>query len=91
MLGLRLAEGVRLSAIATRFGQSSARQILTCLQPYAQHGWVQLIDAENHPVPLANNRISDDQAISTGRLRLSDPEGFLFSNTVLSTLFSALG
>lgn len=65
MLGLRLAEGVSLSA----FSQKTRDKIEKCLQPYFQQGWVEVVK---------------------GRLRLSDPEGFLFSNVVLATLFEKL-
>ena len=86
MLGLRLAEGVSFSAIASRFGQPSATQILTCLQPYVQQGWVQLSSSDNQPLQCPGERESTIE-----QLKLSDPEGFLFSNTILSTLFSVLG
>jgi len=66
MLGLRLAEGLSLSHLSQQFGEETVKEILTCLQPYFNQGWVEL-----------NNE----------NLRLSDPDGFLFSNTVLARLF----
>lgn len=71
MVGLRLAEGVSLTALAEQFGQEMVDRILTCLQPHRQRNWVELTD--------------DDMA----RIRLTDPEGFLFSNVLLSDLFEA--
>jgi len=70
MLGLRLAEGVSLGALADQFGDLAVHQILSCMQPYLQQGWV---------------------VRSESRLWLSQPEGFLFSNVVLTTLFEKLG
>ena len=81
MLGLRLAEGVSLSALA-EFGEETLTQIWTCLQSYHRQGWVEIVG--NGEV------ISDDKIPSSGHLRLTDPEGFLFSNTVLAALFADL-
>jgi oxygen-independent coproporphyrinogen-3 oxidase len=70
MLGLRLAEGVSLTALTHQFGQQQIEAIHKCLQPYIAKGWVEVVD---------------------DRLRLLDPEGFLFSNVVLADLFNQLG
>jgi len=70
MLGLRLAEGVSLVALAEAFGEEKVEEICRCLQLYIDKGWVE---------------------VAGGRLRLSDPQGFLFSNVVLAELFEKLG
>ncbi|MEH2375964.1 radical SAM family heme chaperone HemW [Nostoc sp.] len=70
MLGLRLAEGVNLAALAEAYGKEKVEEICRCLQPYVDQGWVE---------------------IGGGRLRLIDPQGFLFSNVVLAELFEKLG
>jgi len=81
MLGLRLAEGLSLVALRQQFGEPALAQIWQCLQPYYRQGWVEVTDLDLVP-------LSEDQPLSaTGRLRLTDPEGFLFSNTILATLF----
>ncbi len=49
-------------------------KIWNCLQPYSRRGLIE---------------INQDRGMIT-RLRLRDPEGFLFSNTILSTLFEKL-
>jgi oxygen-independent coproporphyrinogen-3 oxidase len=80
MLGLRLAEGVNLSSLVVQFGEETLAKIWACLQPYYRKGWVEVVgmfDGEKLP--------------TEGRLRLSDPQGFLFSNVVLADLFSQLG
>lgn len=74
MLGLRLAEGLDLNLLETQFGARAVEQILTCLEPYRRQGWVAL----------------DEDDAQNPRLRLSDPEGFLFSNIVLARLFEVL-
>ncbi|MDZ8221552.1 radical SAM family heme chaperone HemW [Nostoc sp. ChiVER01] len=70
MLGLRLAEGVSLAALAEGFGEEKVEEICCCLQGYFEKGWVE---------------------VAEGRLRLTDPQGFLFSNVVLAELFEKLG
>ena len=86
MLGLRLADGVSLEAIAQKFGENTLEKIWSCLQPYYRQKWVEI--AGDNGLLL---NIRDGQKIpSCGYLRLSDPEGFLFSNTILATLFSKL-
>ncbi|MEH2148476.1 radical SAM family heme chaperone HemW [Nostoc sp.] len=70
MLGLRLAEGLSLIALAEAFGEEKVEEICRCLQEYFENGWVE---------------------VAEGRLRLIDPQGFLFSNVVLAELFEKLG
>ena len=69
MLGLRLAEGVSLAALAADFGEQKVEEIHKCCDPYYEKGWVEVVE---------------------GRLRLCDPQGFLFSNVVLAGLFGEL-
>jgi coproporphyrinogen III oxidase-like Fe-S oxidoreductase len=72
MLGLRLARGVSLRSIESEFGSVRVAQLLKCLQRYRQQGWVEIVT------------VADDERY----LRLSDPEGLLFSNVVLTEIFS---
>jgi len=86
MLGLRLAEGLSLSFLNNQFGENTLEKIWTGLQPYYRSGWVEVVGVEGQSVELQ----STEKLPLTGQLRLSDPEGFLFSNTVLADLFSKL-
>ncbi len=94
MLGFRLAEGLSLSVLADKFGQKMVDKIWQCLQPYWRQGWVEVVDADGAiTYGIASlHAISDEaeQLPLSGNLRLSDPEGFLFSNTILATLFNKL-
>jgi putative oxygen-independent coproporphyrinogen III oxidase len=72
MLGLRLSRGISLKSIGSEFGLHRVESLLKCLERYQHQGWVEIIAVEN-----------DDR-----RLRLSDPEGLLFSNVVLTEIFS---
>lgn len=94
MLGFRLAEGLSLSRLADKFGQKTVEKIWQCLQPYWRQGWVEVVDADGTiPYGIASlHAISDEAELLplSGNLRLSDPEGFLFSNTILANLFNKL-
>ena len=87
MLGLRLADGVSLEAIAQKFGENTLDKIWSCLQPYYRQGWVEITGTDG----LLLDMVDSQKLPQFGNLRLSDPEGFLFSNTILATLFSKLG
>jgi putative oxygen-independent coproporphyrinogen III oxidase len=88
MLGLRLAEGLSLTALAEAFGAQALQQILVGLRPYLQQGWAEILDAAKQPIAASN---FEAEALHLDcRLRLSDPEGFLFSNLILSSLFEKL-
>ena len=86
MLGLRLAEGLTLSTLTQQFGEKTLEQIWAALQPYYRNAWVEVVGANGETIELQNTQ----KLPKSGQLRLSDPEGFLFSNTVLAALFSHL-
>jgi oxygen-independent coproporphyrinogen-3 oxidase len=77
MLGLRLAKGVTLPALTTEQQQA----LFQTLGSHQQRGWISLQDAQGRPC-------SDPKALY--HLQLQDPEGFLFSNTVLTDIFDCL-
>ncbi|MBD2058817.1 coproporphyrinogen III oxidase [Oculatella sp. FACHB-28] len=85
MLGLRLAQGLRLADLAQRFGAAAVDQILITLKPYFRQGWVELFDIETSRLVEPNFGLN--QFSPTLSLRLNKPEGFLFSNTILTSLF----
>jgi oxygen-independent coproporphyrinogen-3 oxidase len=84
MLGLRLAEGLSLSFLNQKFGENTLDKIWISLQPYYRIGWVEIVGPQGQFVELQ----STDKLPLASQLRLSDPEGFLFSNTILADLFS---
>lgn len=82
MLGLRLAEGLKIEILREKFGHENLKKVWNSLQPYYQCGWVEILN------PLGQKSDTNKLKLpSEGYLRLSDPEGFLFSNTVLAALF----
>ena len=85
MLGFRLAEGIKSAQIQDLFGQPIWQKIVECLQQYCREGWVIGLKDTGEVI---NN---PEKLYQSDRIRLTDPEGFLFSNTVLSDLFEKLG
>jgi oxygen-independent coproporphyrinogen-3 oxidase len=81
MLGFRLAEGIKASQIQDLFGQKMWQKIVECLHPYYQKGWVLGMKFDGKLIDFQDDLSKSD------RLCLTDPEGFLFSNTVLAALF----
>ena len=81
MLGLRLAEGINLEVISQQFGSDILEQILTLLMPFYQQGLVQILDHNQNPI---------QPNFHQGWMRLTDPDGFLISNQILSTVFAGL-
>jgi oxygen-independent coproporphyrinogen-3 oxidase len=90
MLGLRLAEGLNLSMLIDKFGQQTVDRIWHCLQPYWRRGWVEIARSDGSTVTLKDGETLAISGAVLGNLRLSDPEGFLFSNQILADLFSEL-
>ncbi|MBE9048083.1 coproporphyrinogen III oxidase [Pleurocapsales cyanobacterium LEGE 10410] len=81
MLGLRLAEGVNLA----QFDRDIIETIWSCLKPYYNRGWVELVNNDKTTINL-----SDRVGQQCSTIRFKDPEGFLFSNTMLAALFEKL-
>lgn len=86
MLGLRLAEGLSLATLTQHFGEEILEPIWTAILPHYQQGWVEIVGKNQEIIDLKNTQ----KLPNSGKFRLKDPEGFLFSNTVLADLFSQL-
>lgn len=84
MLGLRLAEGLSLKTLTDRFGYPPLQQLSPSWYPYYQQGWINLYTLNGQPW------LPGQPLPATGQICLSDPEGFLFSNTVLAEMFQVL-
>jgi oxygen-independent coproporphyrinogen-3 oxidase len=85
MLGLRLAEGINLEYLSQQFGSETLAQILTILITFKNQGLVQFLDTQKQPI---SNTIQPH--LNQGFIQLTDPDGFLLSNQILSTLFAEL-
>lgn len=87
MLGLRLADGLNCATLAHRFGHETLERIWQSLQQYYHQGLVEILTPEK-TLMIVN---PGEPLPTPSRIRLADPEGFLFSNTILARLFQELG
>ena len=84
MLGLRLKQGVNLSKLSQQFGQESREKIYQVLLPYFLENLVIFKDFYHQPIT------EQPQLENIHTIHLSDPDGFLLSNMILSSLFETL-
>ncbi|HEY9818578.1 MAG TPA: radical SAM family heme chaperone HemW [Candidatus Obscuribacterales bacterium] len=85
MLGLRLAEGLEFKTMVRLFGLGLVEHLWRFLMTYTDTGWIEwapVLESEHHSH-------QGEGRPQPPRVRLSDPEGFLFSNVVLSDIFQA--
>jgi oxygen-independent coproporphyrinogen-3 oxidase len=75
MLGLRCARGLDIQQLIAEFGLELWQAAWAKLQRYSP-GWV-VVETETSPLAIPQQ----------GYLKLSDPDGFLYSNTILAAVF----
>ncbi|MEM8504517.1 MAG: radical SAM family heme chaperone HemW [Cyanobacteria bacterium P01_D01_bin.1] len=83
MMGLRLPSGISLESVYDTYGERGLRELEKAIAPHLQNGWL-ILDS--------NSRCNTDaiDLKSSDHIRLSDPEGFLMSNVVITDAFNAL-
>lgn len=86
MVGLRLKQGISLSAVERVHGEAGLKRLFTALVPHVHSGWV-IVES---PGENMRERQNITKFTSKSRIRLSDPEGFLMSNVVIVDAFNAL-
>ncbi|MGB3293958.1 MAG: hypothetical protein WBB01_13310, partial [Phormidesmis sp.] len=87
MVGLRLKQGISLSAVDQVHGEEGLGRLFAALAPHLHKGWV---IAESQADTMREQQQSTAKFTSNSRIRLSDPEGFLMSNVVIIDAFNAL-
>lgn len=83
MLQFRLRDGIHFDAFSKRYGSESVARLQKALVPFCEQRLVECV-VENDEVSWSGSW-KDVESV-----RLSDPEGFLLSNEILSTLFTTL-
>ncbi len=99
MLSLRTADGLHLPQFASLYGSAAAEKVIKVLTPYAQRGLVKFLSTGGMPIAaysLINRKDSTTETTSykvggnnVVSVRLTDPQGFLLSNEVISSVFAA--
>lgn len=94
MLSLRTADGLDLKSFKEAFGELLLLSIYEVYRPHVENGQVILLNEQRR-------RLAVDEFLSLGSdeqlrneklayLRLSDPDGFLLSNELISLAFQAI-
>ena len=85
MLRLRLKDGIVLDAFRDVYGKEAEKKLLSVIRDYFERGLIECMDRDS--------RLMVDWKEEQGeafRIRLKDPEGFLLSNEILSSVFHVL-
>ncbi len=83
MMGLRLQTGIKLEGVYKIYGEKGLRELGKAIAPHLKNNWL-VLDSTS---PSLSNA---PRLKSTDCIRLSDPEGFLMSNVVITDAFNAL-
>ena len=94
MLSLRTARGLDLRSFAEAFGGSLVHSLCKVYQPYIESGHVVCLDEERRAMTADefNTLFLNEDEIAKGLsyIRLSDPDGFLLSNELISLAFRVI-
>ena len=90
MLALRTSDGLNLTELGNLYGEISVEKVLKAVLPFQERGLVEMKDTT---VDVTSNNAETDLQ-STNLLSrivcLTDPEGFLLSNDIISSVFVEL-
>ncbi|KAL3818591.1 hypothetical protein ACJIZ3_004496 [Penstemon smallii] len=95
MLSLRTADGLNLKTFREAFGDSMMLSVCEVYRPYVESGHVIFFDevrrhvASDEFLSLLSNEQWRNEKLAF--VRLSDPDGFLLSNELISLAFGAMG
>lgn len=89
MLSLRTAKGLDLKAFREAFGSSTLHSLFAAYRPYVESGHVACLD-ENRRAILMGGVDEGEREKIAAFIRLTDPDGFLLSNELISVAFRAI-
>ena len=94
MLSLRTAWGLDLQSFSKSFGKSLALSLCSTFRPFVESGLVIAMDMERRALPHTDFELDlqseDDFGNRAAFIRLSDPDGFLLSNELISLAFGII-
>ncbi|KAF5184091.1 Oxygen-independent coproporphyrinogen iii oxidase [Thalictrum thalictroides] len=94
MLSLRTAAGLNLRSFGESFGSSLVLTLCKAFKPYVESGHVIALDEKRNSfsadelIALLSNEGKIEEMVAV--MRLSDPDGFLLSNELISSAFAAI-
>lgn len=96
MLSLRTAWGLDLHSFSKSYGKNLTLSLCSMFRPFVESGLVIAMDAERqalHPSEFELELDSENKGETGSRvafIRLSDPDGFLLSNELISLAFGII-
>lgn len=94
MLSLRTSRGLDLKSFKEAFGGSLVLSLCKVYKPYLASGHVNFMDELGRDITVDefNSLLSDEHGVEEklAFVRLSDPDGFLLSNELISLAFGAI-
>lgn len=94
MLSLRTARGLDLKSFKESVGSSIVFSLLETYKPYVESGHVVFLDEKRRSIRIddLDNSLLDETNTErrVAYIRLSDPEGFLLSNELISLAFGVI-
>lgn len=95
MLSLRTARGMDLKSFGEAFGWELVLSLCKFYQPYVESGHIVFLDETRRSITADefSSLLADDHKMTEviAFLRLSDPDGFLLSNELISHAFGVIG
>lgn len=79
MLALRTADGLILDPLRLEYGEAVENALVSSLLPFVESGHVKI-----------SSSIDSTGEVIYDRVQLTDPNGFIVSNTIISTVFATL-
>ena len=103
MLRLRTSDGLDMASFSGRFGGGAAAAVSAALTPHERRGLVLRLPRLSGAAAGSSSAVPQESGQGAGqakginseghdwdfRFRLSDPEGFLLSNSVIADVFAA--
>ncbi|KAL4566648.1 hypothetical protein LXL04_030768 [Taraxacum kok-saghyz] len=94
MLSLRTSKGLNLRRFGDDFGSEVVVELCKVYEPYMKSGHVVFLDDERREIKEDefSDLVLDDEKLESrvGFMRLSDPDGFLLSNELISLAFGVI-
>jgi oxygen-independent coproporphyrinogen-3 oxidase len=96
MLALRTADGLCLGPLRNEYGDIIINALVSSMLPFVESGHVRFISMSSSSSSSSSSSTTNDNSNASevtsvvDKIQLTDPSGFLISNTIISTVFAAI-